>query len=177
MNKKDLFKKENLIFASKHDCIIGSLYFLAEEDCNVYRGRIRLNHEHGPLISYSEVPEKKWLLVDERVYNKQVGGTTYGDLVRNKVDTINQAKGHRIFELYSGHHPSRGILSVCGLDEIKQEHIKCLVETITKYADDKNANRITTKNKIEEANRAIIEITNCEDMPKILKQEKSKFGC
>lgn len=177
MNSKDLFKAENLVFVSKHECIIGSLYFLAKEDGKVYRGRIRLNHEHGPSISSGKHHEKSWLLVDEPEYKERGKGVSYGDLVQDKVGTINRAKNFQIFEIYSHHHPSRGILSVCGLDEIKQTHIDRLIETISEKADNQDAYKITTKNKIEEANQAIIELTNREDMPDILKQEKGKFGC
>ncbi len=55
MEDKDLFKLENLMFASSHDGEIGSLYFFNTTGNTCWRGRIRLSHSNGPTIEKEEL--------------------------------------------------------------------------------------------------------------------------
>jgi len=55
MEDKDLFKLENLMFASSHDGEIGSLYFFNTTGNTCWRGRIRLSHFCGPTIEKEEL--------------------------------------------------------------------------------------------------------------------------
>ena len=51
MTNEQLFVPGNLIFVSRHDGIVGSLYFRGvDEDGRVSRGRIRLCHDCGPCV-------------------------------------------------------------------------------------------------------------------------------
>lgn len=64
MTNEELFKSDNLIFISKNEQTIGSLYFLGEdEEKNKYRGRIRLCHICGPSIEKDMV--KTWKLKED----------------------------------------------------------------------------------------------------------------
>lgn len=178
MDNETMFKASNLIFASKHDEVIGSLYFYAVENKNVYRGRIRLCHKHGPEISNKATPVYNWMLVNEKGYElfqgkkalkdilneKNNPPVIYGDLVGNKYGTIQAATGKRVFEIYTnGHHPSRGCLVPADeLEGITDEVIKTLLDTINANSGD-----------VVKDNEAILKLT----LPACLKQERGSYGC
>ena len=198
MDKKELFTTPgNLIFVSKSNGVIGSLYFHAIEDEDenkkVYRGRIRLCHEHGPSISFSNKPEDEWLLVNYTVYIKykdhkkdltkiredikNTKEVIYGDLVTDKEGTIDAAKGKQIYELYSHSHPSRGVLSVESINKITIENINEIMKAIEKFKDkDSTDEKITTKKSICAANKAIIDLIKNSKMP-FLNQKPGVYGC
>jgi|GEM_PF-6465983 hypothetical protein len=201
MTNKELFKEENLVFVSKHEGVVGSLYFRAiGENGNVYRGRIRLNHDHGPQISNAGTPEEVWLLVTERGLSAYKDGKgkreerrtkipqdeILGDLVKNFDNTLDKAEGKTIYEVYSnGSHPSRGQLTIvgkgCMVPNLNQEQIDLIRDTIlgeTKgNGNCKDTNGEYDKKLIADANKAIIKLTKEGDFPGWITQESGKFGC
>ncbi|MDR1370679.1 MAG: hypothetical protein LBJ72_11245 [Dysgonamonadaceae bacterium] len=203
MNEEELFTKGNLVFVSKNGCVVGSLYFRAVKDGKVYRGRIRLYHEHGPSISFEKDPEEVWQLVTEAGFDAYKlkrrdkasrenailavkGEDIIGDLVPDFDGTIRKAKGRHIYELYThGSHSSRGVLvpvdSGC-ITSLSQEQIKLLRSQILLSTNGKgNAEGDDGKYNndiVNFANGDIIELTNDKNKyPTWIRQRIGEYGC
>ena len=166
MKRENLYKVENLIFASKHNGITGSLYFRAVENGKIYRGRIRLCHEDGPYISKVEErkEEKYWKLGNNAWYNNiSQSGVCYGDIVANEDQTLENAKGKTIFEKYTnGEHPSRGCLVPRDeYQDVTQDILNKIIWIIENYSP-------------KQADKALIELA---DMPPSLRQIEAFYGC
>lgn len=186
MDRNKMFKIANLIFASQHAGVIGSLYFLAEETKDgkkaFYRGRIRLCHEDGPAISLKDEPEEKWELGDEDWF-KGRSSKHYGDILKNKKATLNGACGKLINEKYTTNkHNSRGVLlpydKTTDLYTIQQEHIVTLLNRIDRFIDATTGE--CKADKINDANEDLITLTapgSPIPMPAVLRQQRGIYGC
>lgn len=173
-----LYRTENLIFVSKHDGVIGSLYFFAREGADVYRGRIRLNHAEGPRVSSLRGPVAQWLLVseacfaaytaaatDQAAYAALAGGLVFGDLVENVENAISNAEGQTICEIYGHTHQSRGTLKLLP-STLTQEQVDLIRATINSVPCHHNSPPAV----IDAANAAIIALLNGPDFPAWMRQ-------
>ncbi|MDR0711521.1 MAG: hypothetical protein LBF67_04140 [Prevotellaceae bacterium] len=203
---KEMFNVDNFIFVSQHCGVVGSLYFRKFEDGKVYRGRIRLVHGHGPQITYREEPEAEWFLVDCSVYRKyydeyeRLKGTEGREEARKKARektkgekklavlsvaspdfNLDDAENQIIHEIYTNsHHRSRGKLVRVGrgfpLEGLTNEQIESI---LWKILDMTNVNESCEESEVEDANEAIIDLTNdqSKNFPAWIKQEAGKYGC
>lgn len=170
MDINTLYNINNLIFVSEHEGVVGSLYFRARVDDKVYRGRIRLCHEHGPQVTEVRPAEKYWQLAKEigtlEGYTEADGDKVYGNFVTDNEDRVLEAaKGHTIYENYTGRtHFSRGQLrkkEICA--DVTQKDIDSIIATI-----EKNKGKSPC-----EANAALMKLS----LPRSLQQRTGFYGC
>lgn len=128
MTNDELFKSDNLIFISKKEQTIGSLYFLGEdEEKNKYRGRIRLCHMCGPSIEKDMV--KTWKLKESvEISNREKDNIK--QLISNKKFNYEEYQSD---DKSSSHH-SRGYFVPNTLN-ITNEFLKKLTEIIEPNLD------------------------------------------
>jgi hypothetical protein len=200
---KQQLNVNDLIFVSRHDNVVGSLYFRKVDGENVYRGRIRLVHEQGPQITYCGKPEAEWFLVTATAYaqyqhckvcenipdskdKKSVARRIIDNeeklavLTLNRVD-LARAAGKTIYEIYThGSHPSRGALLPVKkapiLQDLTQGHINAILDAILTKTGYKGNCKELNAEQIKGANEAIIALTN-KQFPAWIKQVAGKYGC
>lgn len=152
MTDKQLFKKENIIATSVHQLtinnevkdIIGSIYFRAVENTDVFRGRLRLCHYDGPEIENNEITEWRLgnktkdeeveLYYDFELHNNVISN---GDIVENITNkkAVNYEKF--TYDDHSVTHESRGQLVTQFNDSLSQKLIDEIRTAIYNYRIDK----------------------------------------
>jgi hypothetical protein len=138
MEKNDLFKNENCMFYSAHEVkgrterVIGSLYFLGKDNGgNVFRGRIRLVHCHGPKIENSLV--KKWELHEGDTLVDLTGGMPFNPMIGKRISE-KCSNGSK-----SWTHISRGVLmEKDDSHQLSNEQLSGIINVITNTATDAN---------------------------------------
>ena len=139
MTKEELFVPGNLIFVSRHNNVVGSLYFRGvDKGGRVYRGRIRLCHDCGPTIENDEVLDWKVSNIyddkkEKESFNVYLGmqveeGGTYLSEMFILQDKNNTKKKHT----------SRGCLSLDkgGITPDIISNLLALIEPFTKWQSD-----------------------------------------
>jgi|GEM_PF-5660575 hypothetical protein len=151
MTDKQLFKNENIIATSVHKLtiknkvknIIGSIYFRAVENNEVFRGRLRLCHYDGPEIENNKV--LGWKLGSIRVGQKDVLNCNLDENnLANSEITEKIEKSKLIINYEYGklenkgfEHTSRGQLVTQFNDSLSQQLIDEIRTAIYNYCFDK----------------------------------------